>query len=183
MTLCLSGSNPVAVRPSPDWRCSMMPPSLACDKGTSAAPALLLLPAPTTGDAILATALADSSAEGSRPAGKLWYASSKAAAALCTHSPVPGPCCAGTPFFLRGMAAARAGGRGPRATAGAPRAAQRGERLSSDAHGRHAAAAEVPTSSANKGTRGKQRRQRKSTIICAQDRAQGQQDCRTEWRG
>ena len=117
MTLCLSGSNPVAVRPSPDWRCSITLPSLACDKGTSAAPALLLLPAPTTGGATAWTAAAAFSAEGMLPAGKPWYASSKPAAALCTHSPDCGPLSLAAPFFLRGMAATRAGGRGTRAHA------------------------------------------------------------------
>ena len=177
-TLCLAGSNPVAVRPSPDCRCSITPPSLACDRGTSAAPALLLLPAPTTGGATAVTALADSSAVGSRPAGRSWYAASKPAAALCTHSPDCGPLCAAPRFFLRGMVAGRAGGHGPKATAVAGHAAQRGERLSSGGHGRHAAAAEVPMSPASKGARSKHERWRKSTTTCGTDRGERQQGLR-----
>ena len=155
MTLCLCGSNPVASRPSPDCRCSRMPPSLACDTGTSAAPPLPLLPAPTTGGATAVAALAESSADGSRPAGKASCAASKPAAALCTHSPDCGPLCAAPRFFFFTMAARRTGGHGPRAAAWAGRTAQRGERLSSGSHGRHAAEARVRTSSANKGARGK----------------------------
>ena len=71
----------------------------------------------------------------------------------------------------------RHGCRGPWARAALPRAAraaQRGERLSSDSQGPHTAAAQVRTSSANKGARGKHRRWRKIKNNCAEDRAKGQ---------
>ena len=73
-TLCLSGSNPVAMRPSALWRCSIMPPSRACDTGTCAAP-LLLLP-PGSGGPACRTAASTSACPGSRPAGKSRCASS-----------------------------------------------------------------------------------------------------------
>ena len=118
-----------------------MLPSLTCDIRISAAPALLLLllPGATTGGATATKALDAISSDMSPPAGNPWYAASKAAAELCTHSPDCGPLGAAALFFLRGTAAARPGERGPRATAGDAGATQRGERLSSDGHGRHAA--------------------------------------------
>ena len=114
-TLCLSGSNPVAMRPSPEWRCSIMPPIRACDTGTCAAP-LLLLPPPTGGGPTSRTAASTSACLGSRPAGTAWCASSLALPAISTHWEPCGPLGVGSffgSFFFPFAMDAEARGRGP----------------------------------------------------------------------
>ena len=171
MTVCRSGSNPVAVRPSPECRCKLTFPSLTCDKGTCGSPALPLLLAACGSPATAATALADASADGIWPAGNAWYSASKLAAALSTHSADCGPLFAAALFLRRrGMAAAGGSGRGQIAAPWAARAAARGERLSYSGHGRHATGTEEPASSPNERVNVKLGRERKRSINCGQDR-------------
>ena len=112
------------MRPSPDCRCSISLPCIACDTGTSADPALPLLVPATTGGLPAATAVADSSADGRWPAGLPRSAASEPAAALCTLSL---DCAAWRDMRRdwRDMAATRAEGHGLRGRR-VPRAWRRG---------------------------------------------------------